>query len=268
MSKPVTIHLVVIDPQNDFCDPKGSLYVTGADADMDRLADMVHRIHGKLDDIHVTLDSHRKVDIAHPIWWKDSSGARPNPFTIITAADVADGKWTTYMPSFHKRSLEYLRELEASGRYPHCIWPPHCLIGSWGHNIYQPFYDALQVWEDSFATVDYVTKGSNIYTEHFSAVTAEVPDPEDPTTQMNTAFVQTLENADIILLAGEALSHCVANTLRDTANAFSNPKYIEKVHLLVDASSSVPGFEHLGEAFVKEFTAKGMKTTTTVDFLK
>lgn len=268
MSKPVTIHLLVIDPQNDFCDPNGSLYVPGAEKDMERLAAMVHRLHPKIDDIHVTLDSHRKVDIAHPIWWKDSSGKRPDPFTIITASDVADGKWTTFMPSFQQRSLTYLRELEASGRYPHCIWPPHCLIGSWGHSIFPAFYDALQVWEDSFATVDYVTKGSNIYTEHFSAVKAEVPAADDPTTQLNANFVQTLEEADIILLAGQALSHCVANTIRDTADAFSDPKYIEKVHLLTDASSSVPGFENLGEDFVKEFTAKGMKTTTTVDFLK
>jgi len=268
MSKPVSIHLVIIDPQNDFCDPNGSLSVPGADGDMERLATMIKRIHGKLDDIHVTLDSHRQVDIAHPIWWKDSSGARPDPFTIITAADMESGKWTTKMPSFHKRTLAYLKSLEASGRYPHCIWPPHCLIGSWGHSIYPALYEALQVWEDSFASVDFVTKGSNIYTEHFSAVKAEVPDPEDPTTQINTTFVDTLEKADIILLAGEALSHCLANTVRDTVSAFSDPKYAEKLHLLTDASSNVPGFNQLGEDFVKDMVAKGVKTTTTVDFLK
>ena len=268
MSKPVSIHLVVIDPQNDFCDPNGSLYVPGAENDMVRLATMVQRIHPKLDDIHVTLDSHRKVDIAHPIWWKDSSGARPDPFTTISAADVQAGKWNAKMPSLQGRSLEYLQQLEANGRYPHCIGPPHCLIGSWGHNVFPALFEAMQEWADSFATVDYVTKGSNVYTEHFSAVKAEVPDPEDPTTQMNAKFVQTLEDADIILLAGEALSHCVANTMRDTADAFSDPKYIEKVHLLTDASSNVTGFANLGEDFVKELTGKGMKLTTTVDFLK
>jgi nicotinamidase-related amidase len=134
--------------------------------------------------------------------------------------------------------------------------------------VYPALFEALQKWEDSFATVDFVTKGSNVFTEHFSAVKAEVPDPEDPTTQLNAKFVQTLEDADIILLAGQALSHCVANTMRDTADAFSDPKYIEKVHLLTDASSNVPGFDNLGEDFVKELTGKGMKLTTTVDFLK
>ena len=65
------LHLLLIDPQNDFCDPSGSLHVAGADRDMDRLALMIHRLAGKLSDIHVTLDSHRKVDISHPLWWRD-----------------------------------------------------------------------------------------------------------------------------------------------------------------------------------------------------
>ena len=82
------IHLLVIDPQNDFCDPNGSLFVPGANEDMKRLATMVDRLKDKLADIHVTLDSHRRVDISHPIWWKSPSGAHPDPFTQITAADL------------------------------------------------------------------------------------------------------------------------------------------------------------------------------------
>ncbi len=68
------IHAVFIDPQNDFCNPNGSLFVPGADKDTDHLALMVKRLSGKLDDIHVTLDSHRRVDISHPMWWRDASG--------------------------------------------------------------------------------------------------------------------------------------------------------------------------------------------------
>ena len=50
------IHLVVIDPQNDFTTPQGSLFVQGADQDMSRLALMVKRLGRKLDDIHITMD--------------------------------------------------------------------------------------------------------------------------------------------------------------------------------------------------------------------
>ena len=89
-----SVHLVVIDPQVDFCDPRGALYVKGAENDMTRLARMVGRLSSKLDDIHVTLDSHRLIDVAHPIFWKDSTGRSPAPFTIITAKDVENGRWT------------------------------------------------------------------------------------------------------------------------------------------------------------------------------
>lgn len=129
MSKITNIQLVIIDPQNDFCDPKGSLFVPGADQDMKvRLPKMINRLKGKIDEVHCTLDSHHKFDIAHPMYWKDSSGKQPAPFTCITAQDVEQGKWTTSVPSLYKRTLEYVRTLAKNNRYPLVIWPEHCLI--------------------------------------------------------------------------------------------------------------------------------------------
>jgi nicotinamidase-related amidase len=279
------IHLVIVDPQNDFCDSKGTLYVTGGEKDMTKVAEMIDRIGAKLDDVHVTMDSHRLIDISHPSWWKRvGDGAHPGPFTllgldgkrIVKLDPKADGslvptteEYTTYLPSFVYRSREYLKALADGKRYPHCIWPPHCLIGTWGHNVYPALADALRRWEDQqFAMTDYVTKGSNPWTEHFSGIKAEVPDPSDPSTQVNTGLIQTLETADLVVVCGEALSHCVANTVRDIGACFSDPKYIEKITLLTDASSNVPGFEHFGKAFLDEMTKKGMRTDTTDNFLK
>jgi nicotinamidase-related amidase len=262
------IHLLVIDPQNDFCDPRGSLFVAGADADMDRVAVLVDRLKDRLADVHVTLDSHRKVDISHPIWWRDSAGRTPAPFTVIRACDVSEGRWTPTRQSAFARSLAYLRTLEANGRYPHVIWPEHCLIGDEGHNVWPRLSEAIHAWESTrHALCDFVTKGSNPWTEHFSAVQAEVPDPEDPGTQLNTRLVQTLEDADLVLLAGEALSHCLANTVRDIAASFTAPEYVAKLVLLTDASSSVTGFDAYGTAFVRDLLARGMKTATTADFM-
>lgn len=264
----MNIQLLVIDPQNDFCDPHhGSLHVPGAEADMDRLAAMIERLDGKLSDIHVTLDSHRKVDISHPIWWKDSRGAHPAPFTMIRAQDLRDGTWTTTLPSAYDRTLAYLEALDTGGRYPHVVWPYHCLIGDEGHNVWPTLSAAVHEWEERFAMADFVTKGSNPWTEHFSAVAAEVPDPADPTTQVNAGLIRTLEEADVILLAGEALSHCLANTVRDIASHFADPATIRKLVLLTDASSNVTGFENLGDQFVKDLTAQGMQTSTTTAFL-
>ncbi|MCA9624060.1 MAG: cysteine hydrolase family protein [Myxococcales bacterium] len=261
------IHLLVIDPQNDFCDPQGSLFVAGANGDMDRLAGLVDKLAPKLEAIHITLDSHRKVDISHPIWFVDGKGKHPAPLTVVTAEDLEKGRLSTTRPSAQARTLAYLKALEARGRYPHVIWPYHCLIGDEGHNVWPALSAAVHRWEERFAMADFVTKGSNPWTEHFSAVQAEVPDPDDPTTQVNTRLIETLEEADIVLLAGEALSHCLANTVRDVADKFRDPTYVDKLVLLTDASSSVPTFEHYGDGFLKDLVARGMKTSTTRDIL-
>ncbi|HVI41829.1 MAG TPA: hypothetical protein VM577_14345 [Anaerovoracaceae bacterium] len=263
------IHMLIIDPQNDFADSKGSLFVPGADQDMVRLTALLNRIRGKIDDIHVTLDSHHVVHIANPIFWRNSNGDQPKPFTIITAKDVESGTWTTKIPGHYKKALDYLRALEAGGRYPHVIWPPHCLIGSWGTAINPPMFDALRAWEEQeFGVVDMVTKGSNVWTEHFSGVKAEVPEANDPSTQINTGLIRTLEEADEIVVSGIAGSHCVANTGRDVANNFTDPKYIRKMVLLQDTISPVPGFEKFQDDFIKEMTARGMQLSTSESYLK
>ena len=56
-------------------------------------------------------------------------------------------------------------------------------------------------------------------------------------------------------------------THRNKLVHFFNPKYVEKLHLLTDATSDVTGFENFGEDFLKEMTVKGMKVTTTTEFL-
>ncbi len=261
------LEFLIIDPQNDFCDPKGSLFVPGADKDSERLSSLITRLTSKIDDIHVTLDTHHFVDIAHPIFWVNSEGKHPDPFTIISQDDISNSSWRTTNPQFQKRAKEYINQLANNGRYPLCIWPPHCLIGSWGHNIHPSLYKTFLEWEKSFAMVDYVTKGSNFWTEHYSAVQADVPDPQDPDTMLNTRLIETLEKSDIILLAGQARSHCLANTVRDIANNFGEDN-IQKMVLLNDATSDVSGFENFGEDFVKDMVKRGMQISNTIDFLK
>ena len=286
------IHLLAIDCQADFCDPRGSLFVPGADQDMVRAANLIDRLSDKIDDIHATLDSHRFIDVAHPIMHVNSDGAHPNPFTIISADDYDNGTWRCTNPNWQTRMVDYVHKLEENGRYPLCIWPPHCIISSvkqveamdkdgnpiivngeklmvdfCGHSIVYPVSQAFLRWEENnFATVDYQVKGSNILTENYSVLKADVPDPADPNTQLNTELLGTLEQADEILVLGEALSHCVANTLYDIANEFSD-EHVKKIILLTDCSSNVPGFESNGEELVNNMVARGMRTATSVDYL-
>ena len=262
----MNLQFLIIDPQNDFAHAQGSLFVPGADKDAERLQAMLERHLSKIDDIHVTLDSHHLLDIAHPLFWVDAKGKHPQPFTTITVDEVHNGKWKTTHPGFMERATAYVAALKNNGRYDLTIWPPHCLIGGWGNNVVAPIYETVTEWENTFAIADYVTKGSNPWTEHYSAVQADVPDPEDPGTQLNTRLIQTLEDADLIAFSGQALSHCVANTIRDIADNFGEDN-VRKLVLIEDTTSPVPGFEALADAFLRDMKARGMQTAKSTEFL-
>ncbi len=273
-TRALQVELVVIDPQNDFMDqPAATLPVPGATDDMRRLAALIDRLGRKLADIHVTLDSHRVIDVAHPGMWRDANGIAPQPFTIISPDDIERGVWTPRNPAYTARLLAYARALATGGQYPLMVWPEHCLIGTAGHNVEQTLMAALQRWERrEFATVDYVVKGTNIFTEHYGALMAEVPDMEDPSSQLNTGFLDILARADIIAVAGEALSHCVKSTVTQIADNIGE-EHLRKFHILTDCTSPVPqppngpDFPAIAAAWLKDMEARGMTLTNSVDFL-
>jgi len=257
--------LLIIDPQFDFCDPTGKLFVPGADLDMVRLGKFIEKNYMRLDDIQLTLDSHHRVHIAHAISWLDEHGKHPASYTVITAADVDAGKYKATYPAFQDKYVNYVHQLEANGRYVLCIWPEHCLIGSVGATIYNPIFEAVTIWEGQYAQAGKTTKGSNLFTEHYSAVKADVIDNTDVYTKLNTKLTGILKTYDDILVGGEASSHCVANTVRDICEDFSQDD-IKKLVFLEDASSPVSGYEQLSKDFIKDMTAKGMRISSTKNY--
>ena len=266
---------MIIDPQNSFCHPtQGELYVQGAEHDMMRLADLIDRFSFAVDAMYVTLDTHHELDVAHPIFWLNEQGEHPVPFTCITKQEVIDGVWKPFDPQFpsppfetlQERMIEYVTRLEEHGRYQLTIWPPHCRIGTPGHNVYAPLCEALRQWElNHYRMVQYILKGENIFTEHYSGVQADVPDPNDPRTQLNMSLIQALEQAEMIVFSGEASSHCVANTIRDMVKHVQSDT-VKKCVLLKDAMSPVTGFESFAEEFFQEMTNQGMQILTTTEF--
>lgn len=268
------VHLIIIDPQKDFMDdPDSALAVPGANEDMSRLAVMIDRVGHKLEDIHVTLDSHKVIDVGHPGMWRNEDGEHPAPFTMISADDIENNIWTPRNPSFRKRLLDYARALEAVGKYLLMVWPEHCLIGSPGHAIQEELFNALQRWErKEFANINFLTKGTNTFTEHYGALMAEVPDPNDPGTMLNTDFLEILAAADIVAVAGEALSHCVKETVNQIADNIGE-EHIKKFHILTDCSSPVsqvgdgPDFPAIAQDWLKEMEGRGMKLITSDSFL-
>lgn len=281
------LHLVIIDPQNSFCKEvpadqqavlhDGELCVPNAWDDMVRLASMIDRVGNKFADIHVTLDSHQLLHIANTVFWKNDQGKNPAPFTsIYLDGDKIVGKdlsgnvepLTTILPSLYNRAKEYIKSLDKGGKYQLTAWPPHCIVGSVGAAVVAPLFESLLRWSlHNYSTIDWVTKGSNPFSEHYGAVAAEVPDPNDPSTQLNTDFIKTLNEADEVVFAGEALSHCLKTTCEQICDSFADDSFIKKCVLLTDASSPVPFFEQNAKDFVDNMVKRGMRLSTTVDYL-
>jgi len=267
------VTVISIDSQNDFTNPQGSLFVPGADQNSKRVAKLIKRLSPKITRIIRTFDSHDTVDISHKSWWVDQSGNHPETDVMkglvsISVSDMENYKWTTSVLGRRARTLTYLKALEAAKRYPHVIWPDHCLIGSWGHNMQEDVLAEILAWEREHNTwADSVTKGSNPWTEHFSAIRAEVPDPDDLSTQVNDKLVSAIENSDLTIWLGEALSHCLANTFRDAVAAFINSDKVKNMILARDCTSNVPGFEFLGDQFIADMVAKGMVVKNSDDIL-
>ena len=287
--KNLKVHLLIVDPQNDFMGKddgspltekmtdgtvlSASLPVKGGISDMRRGAALIDRIGRRVDDIHVTLDSHHTMHIAHPDMWVDGNGRAPSPFTMVKADDVKNDIWRPRNPSHRKRVIEYLANLEASGSYLHMIWPPHCRIGTWGHNVESTMEAALTKWERTeMGVVDYITKGSSVWTEHFGGLKAQVWDPVDPSTQLNTNLIKVLQEADIVGFLGEASSHCVRETVLQVADNIGS-EHVKKLVLITDCMSPVPqapggpDFPALAAQFLKDMEARGMTLSTSKEFL-
>ncbi|NMM77341.1 cysteine hydrolase [Acidovorax sp. SRB_24] len=268
------IQLLAIDPQNDFCDLPAdwpptdpatgtrmapALPVAGAHADMLRLARFIAAQGAAIDAITLTLDSHQRHDIAHPGFWQGEAGGAVAPFTPITAAEVRAGAYAPRDAAALPRTLDYLDALERQGRYTLMVWPVHCEIGSWGHGVHASVLAACGDWQlQRQRAVHHVFKGMNPWTEHYSALQAEVPDPADPGTQLNTRLLAALDTAELLLVAGEASSHCVRATTEHLVAHLPGGRP-ERIVLLTDCMGPVAGFEAQHAAFLDAMRAQGVR---------
>lgn len=258
--------LLLIDPQNDFCDPEGSLYVKGGDKDMKRFA-RAFLNHGLkyVNSIVVTLDTHQSYHIAHRAFWVGEDGKHPEPFTQIHSSAVRHGKWKAARPEHQKWAEEYVRTLFDAERPTLTIWPDHCIAGTKGHAVFHPLHEALVKWEKYHnKSVQYVLKGNNAFTEHYSAICAEVKRPNDPNTFVNEELLRTIHQHKHVIIAGEALSHCVNHTVRHIFE-HSETSVVNKLLLCTDASASVEGFEEMGEDFLKFASENTVKLVSSTD---
>ncbi|TMW57145.1 hypothetical protein Poli38472_003070 [Pythium oligandrum] len=257
--------IFIIDQQVDF-HPGGSLAIPTANDDAERITAFINEYKNELSQIVMTLDSHQRYHIAHGIFWENEAGESPVPFTLIKSQEIAEGKWKPRNPELTDYAIAYTESLEKSGKFTLCIWPEHCLIGTPGHNIVDNVHEAALAWtKQSMKPIQYVMKGSNSFTEHYSALKAEYELPYDPATSLNQSLINVLKHADKVVVCGEAISHCVNYTVRDLVDHWPVERMSDLI-ILTDCASPVPGFEAAGEEFLKDMAAKGLVLTTSKEF--
>jgi nicotinamidase-related amidase len=88
----------------------------------------------------------------------------------------------------------------------------------------------------------------------------------------NKAFLDTLAEADVIIIAGEAESHCVLETVEDLVEDFgSKPDALQKIYFLSDCTSAVqhPDVDFHGIALARfaDFAKQGVNFIQSTDRL-
>jgi nicotinamidase/pyrazinamidase len=263
------VHLLLIDMQVDFCHKNGSLYVPGALGDVRRVIEFIFRNAEHITQITCSLDSHLPSQIFSPGWWADADGKHPAPFTIISAQEVQSGRW---QPLFEAAwSREYVARLELDHKKLLTIWPYHVLIGSIGHMLDPELWSAV-FWHSVARQTQptWMSKGSLPLTEHYSIIQPEVPVPGVPGGGKNQAFLDELAEADLIIVAGEAMSHCVLETVEDLVDEFGDqPEVLRKVLFLRDCTSPVVhpeiDFHAIAVARLAEFERMGVRLANSTD---
>ncbi|TDS11736.1 cysteine hydrolase family protein [Sphingobacterium paludis] len=232
--------LLAIDVQNDFMEGIGSLAVPGSRADVQRLTQWMYRNLNALSQVICSLDCHAIMQIFHPAWWLDQDNKHPDPFTIITYEAVARGMWRAANGETD-RSLEYLFNLESSGKKQLCIWPYHCLEGTAGAKLESEFTKMLYFHAAARrVTPKLVYKGQDPYSEMYGIIQAEY----DRDGFVNQEVLDAIREYDAIYIAGQASSHCVlASAEQILAHYESDRSVTSRITLLEDCMSPIGGFE-------------------------
>ena len=265
------VHLVIIDMQVDFCHENGSLFVPGAKEDIQRTIEFIYNNAERISAITCSLDSHLPHQIFHPAWWGDADGNHPDPFTLISYSDIVAGKWRPLVAPV--QSTNYVKKLEQDAKKTLTIWPYHVMIGSVGNALDPELFTAV-LWHSIARKTQptWLTKGSIPLTEHYSIIQPEVPIPNHPMGGKNKPFLDTLADADIVVIAGEAESHCVLETVEDLVEDFSQkPDALQKIYFLRDCTSPVlhPDVDFHGIAMARfaDFAQQGVNFINSTDSL-
>lgn len=287
------VALLPIDLMRTFCDPKGQLYVggrsgTGAVDDTAKTCEFMYKNARVITRVFPTMDTHTRAQIFHPSFWVDASGNNPSPYTLISLDDVKSGKWRAnpevayslgnpsgapYLEAF---GLHYVQRLTDEGKYALMVWPYHAMLGGCEHAFVPAFHEAL-FWHNALreSETGHQIKGGNPLTENYAVTHPEVlaDHKGKGIGQRNQRFLELLFNFDMVIICGEAKSHCVAWSIDGilTDIRARDPKLAERVYVVEDLSSPVVtpqiDFTDMANAAYQRFADAGMnvvKSTTPI----
>jgi nicotinamidase-related amidase len=270
--------LLLVDLQNTFCTPGFELFVggrsgRGAVEDSVRLVRFLYEHLAAITEVVVTLDTHQAFQLFHAPLLVDEAGRHPDPYTLVSAADVSTGRWRIDPEAAETLGVEpgradahlraYVEALAAGGKYELTIWPFHAMLGGIGHALVSAVEEALFFHAIARrAQTRFELKGLEPLTEHYSVLGPEVLAGADgePLGERNVALVRHLLGFDAVVVAGQAKSHCVAWTVADLlADA---PEVASRLYLLEDCSSPVvvPGvvdYTDAADSAFADFAGRG-----------
>jgi nicotinamidase-related amidase len=281
--------LLAVDVQNTFCIPDFELFVagrsgTGAVDDNRRLCEFIYRNLGTITQIFPSLDTHHAMQVFHAIWLVDENGDHPAPYTLVSADDVEAGRWRVNPAitdtlgidaDYAARHLShYTRRLAEGGKYDLTVWPYHAMLGGIGHALVSAVEEAVFFHGLArHSRPDFQVKGDNPLTEHYSMLGPEVTEGPDGDRlgEKNTELIEKLLAFDLVVVAGQAKSHCMAWTIDDLLqHDEARERLAERTYLLEDCTSPVvvPGvIDYTDEAAAafERYAAAGMHVVRSTD---
>jgi nicotinamidase-related amidase len=284
--------LLAVDVQNTFCIPDFELFVagrsgTGAVDDNRRLCEFVYRNLGTITQILPSLDTHHTMQIFHAIWLVDGEGNHPAPFTLVSADDVAAGRWKVDpamadalgidIDYAERHLVRYTHLLTEGGKYDLTIWPYHAMLGGIGHALVSAVEEAIFFHGVArYSNPAFQVKGENPLTEHYSMLGPEVTEgPDgDPLEGRNTALITKLLTFDAVVVAGQAKSHCLAWTIDDLLeDELHGERLAERTYLLEDCTSPVvvPGvvdYTDAADVAFERYASAGMNVVRSTEPMK
>ena len=241
--------LLIVDPQNDFVDPKGTLYVPGSEKTIEHIRKFIKTHIQEIDEILISQDTHQAYNIGFPEFW-NIPGLKA--FDKICVEDILSGKCKPHNldPARKDAFLTQFRKYRGTEL---TVWPHHCIEGTWGCCFPDTLNDALGEWG---------LKRSKCYKVWKKGWVPEIESYSIFPSITHLGNGEILERPRILLkpwtkiwVSGFCKDICVAETLQDMKSDFYKDKLVILENCMATLNQEDPRLKIYSE-LVEEWGAK------------